>query len=313
MDGGERWRMIRWAGGTQDKTIIDQIMLRFRPIAPKPATGAPDSDISSLNSKNLLLSERRTKRKYVRIRKNNKLFKRNQIVSSSSDQGKGKEREDGSFQKAVTLQLLPERSDDQPKDSTERGRSWCNLDLTKELVHDPENNQIASMWLKLKQPVICREDHQTVAMVPKKRLVLESWVTVESVMDTNGCMEGRELGCTDVERVKYLEKDTRPGFISDGSNRVRWVNGAYQRMVSVMKEKENEGQGQSGEIMVWLVTKEKLIPYMYSCAFTCWVRLQYAWKEKKYSSQMVPCDVWRMDCGGFAWRLDVEAALGLGR
>lgn len=80
-----------------------------------------------------------------------------------------------------------------------------------------------------------------------------------------------------------------------------------------MKEEENEGQGQSVEVKVWLVTKEKLVPYMYSSAFTCWVRLQYAWKEEKFSSQMVPCDVWRMDCGGFAWRLDVEAALGLGR
>ncbi|KAF2316465.1 hypothetical protein GH714_041806 [Hevea brasiliensis] len=195
MDGGERWRMIRWAGGTQDKTIIDQIMLRFRPIAPKPATGR------------------------------------------SSDGGDGSKKEIGTG-----------------------------------VVGDSGE----------------RDGH--------KRLHGRSGVRVY----------GR--GESEVSK-----KDTRPGFISDGSNRVRWVNGAYQSMVSVMKEKENEGQGQSGEIMVWLVTKEKLIPYMYSCAFTCWVRLQYAWKEKKYSSQMVPCDVWRMDCGGFAWRLDVEAALGLGR
>lgn len=314
MDGGEeRWRLLRCAGGGQDKTIINQIMLRFRPIAPKPVSGAPDSDLSYLNNKNLLLSKRRTKRKYVRIRKNNKLIKRNQKVSSpsSSDHGKGNERQDGSFEKVVTLQLLPERSDDQFKDSTERGRSWCNLDLTEEfLVHNPVNNQAASMRLKLKQPVIYGEDHQTVEMVPKRRLILESWVTVESVTDTNGCMEGRGLGCTDVERVKNLEEDTRPGFISDGSNRVWWVNGAYKRMVSVMEE---EKESESVEIMVCLVTKEKLVPYMYCCVFTCWVRLQYAWKEEKWWSQIVPCDVWRMDCGGFAWRLDVEAALGLGR
>ncbi|KAJ9135442.1 hypothetical protein P3X46_032624 [Hevea brasiliensis] len=313
MDGGDRLRMIRCAGGTQDKTktIINQIMLRFRPIAPKPARSAPDSDISGLNNKNLLLSKGRTRRKYVRARKDNRLTKRNQKVSSSEEGNKENERDRVGFDKVVTLQLLPERSD-QSKTSPERGRSWCNVDLTKKLFHDPENNnQAASMLLKLKQPVIDGAD-PTVAMVPetKKKEVVESWVTVESVTDTNTCMEGRGLGCTDIERVKNLEEDTRPGFISDGSNTVRWVNGAYKRMVSAMEE---EQEGLSVEIMVWLVKKEKLVPYMYSSAFTCWVRLQYSWKEENWSSQMVPCDLWRMDCGGFAWRLDVQAALGLGR
>ncbi|OAY25587.1 uncharacterized protein LOC110605132 [Manihot esculenta] len=312
MDGGEeRWRLLRCAGGGQDKTIINQIMLRFRPIAPKPASGAPDADNSSFNNKKLLLSTRRTKRKYVRVSKNNRLIKRNQKFSSSDQGNKEKEIDHGGFDKVVTLQLLPERSD-QLKKSPERGRSWCNIDLTEKLFHDPENNnnnQAASMRLKLKQPVIDGVD-QTVAMVPKRREVVVSWVTVESVTDTYGCTEGRGLGCTDMERVKNLDEDTRPGFISDGSNRVWWVNGAYKRMVSVMEE---EKESESVEIMVCLVTKEKLVPYMYCCVFTCWVRLQYAWKEEKWWSQIVPCDVWRMDCGGFAWRLDVEAALGLGR
>ncbi|KAK7858074.1 hypothetical protein CFP56_014543 [Quercus suber] len=34
---------------------------------------------------------------------------------------------------------------------------------------------------------------------------------------------------------------------------------------------------------------------------------------KERSSITLPCDVWRMDGGGFAWRLDVKAALSLGR
>ncbi|KDP46328.1 hypothetical protein JCGZ_10168 [Jatropha curcas] len=299
MDGGERWRMIRCAGGVHDKMIINQIMLRFRPIAPKPASGGPDSGVPSLNNKSSLVSKRKTRRKYVRVRKNNRFIKRNQKVCPSSSDHQEKEKQTD----VVTLQLLPERSN-QPTDPLDLERSWCNPD--NKLFKQSENNQP----LKLKYPVI-DQNPTTVMTVPEKRVVIaESWVTVECVTDINqACMDGGGLlGCTDVERVKNLEEDTRPGFISDGSNNVRWVNGAYKKMMSVMKEK-NDRQ----EIVVWLVRKEKLVPYMYKSAFTCWVRLSNDKEEKdRCSSKMVPCDVWRMDCGGFAWRLDVEAALSLG-
>jgi hypothetical protein len=137
---------------------------------------------------------------------------------------------------------------------------------------------------------------------------VESWVTVESVTDT--CMASMGvplpwLGSTDVERMSNLEHDTCPGFVSDSSNRVLWVNGAFKRMV----RQQNDGQSQE-IIRVWLVAKEKL-PYSYT-AFTCQVKLQY-WLGKDKCSQIVPCDVWRMDGGGFSWRLDVEATLSLGR
>ena len=42
-------------------------------------------------------------------------------------------------------------------------------------------------------------------------------------------------------------------------------------------------------------------------AFTGLVRLVHTWRNQKKCSKVVPCDVWRMDCGGLSWRLDVKA------
>ncbi|XP_050234108.1 uncharacterized protein LOC126682451 [Mercurialis annua] len=305
MDGGDGWRVINYAGGAQDKSMFNQMMLRFRPIAPKPANGL-DSNHSSLKNNSVLVSKRRKKRKYVRVCKNNRSLRRTRkkiclaSSSSSSDQEKGKQNEigeDGGFNKTVTLQLLPETSDY----STERERSWCN-----QLNNNNNNNQDEAIELKLKQPSMV--DLNTSDR--RQKVVVESWVTVECVTDA---YEGGGLGCTDMERLKNLEDSTCPGFISDGSDTVKWINGAYKRMMMMTTESSS-----LMEIIVWLVTKEKLTPYVYSSAFTCWVRLQYYItmddKEKsKNSSRLVPCDVWRMECGGFAWRLDVEAALSLGR
>lgn len=300
MDTANSRRVIRFAGDTPDKTIINQIMLRFRPIAPKPAAGASDSDLASLNNKDLLVSKRRPKRKYVRVRRNNR-FRNNNRVSSSSDQQSGEVREIGGSvtETAVTLQLLPDNSDHVRK-SPEKDRSWCN----QEFSHQGRN-------LQMKQPAVIDGVDQTTAVSVSKNK-LESLVTVECVTDTYGCMDvgnGRWLGLTDVEIARNLEEESLPGFISDGLDNVRWMNRAYQRM---MMMREENHKSESVEIIVRLITKQKLAPFVYCSAFTCWVKLQHRLGEKeKPASKMVPCDVWRMDCGGFAWRLDIEAALSL--
>uniref|UniRef100_M0ZL25 DUF7950 domain-containing protein n=3 Tax=Solanum TaxID=4107 RepID=M0ZL25_SOLTU len=68
-----------------------------------------------------------------------------------------------------------------------------------------------------------------------------------------------------------------------------------------------EGSGNSPKLVTWLVVKEKiLLPN--SSAFACTVRILYT-----KNSQTMPCDVWKMEFGGFAWRLDAKAALRLGR
>lgn len=78
-------------------------MLKFRPIAPKPVNGDSDSCESILNSKNLDVTSKRKKRKYVRVcEKNNTRKKR--ILDRA--------REDNDGNKGfVTLQLMPEKAD----------------------------------------------------------------------------------------------------------------------------------------------------------------------------------------------------------
>ncbi|PKI53308.1 hypothetical protein CRG98_026336 [Punica granatum] len=138
---------------------------------------------------------------------------------------------------------------------------------------------------------------------------VEAWVMVECVMDT--WVDGYAIGRTDEEKRRNLAADTCPGFVSDGLGRVTWTNAAFRQTV---------GQGEPGvDVAVCLVMKDQGVPVTVgllaqAAAFTCRVRMQYACgKEKAGSSLTLPCDVWRMDGGGFAWRLDVKAALSLGR
>ncbi|KAF5457359.1 hypothetical protein F2P56_021466 [Juglans regia] len=297
MDGGYRWQVgiNGAAGGQQDKTIINRVMLGFRPIAPKPATGG--SGLLTDNKNHPFVSKRRKKRKYVRVRKNNDGRKRKKMVPEEEFIDHGLDRT------VLTLQLLPERAQNKDLDA---GGSLSKFDPPAHKVA-VENNQDLDlqMWMNGNKWVFgsvnCGVGSDHTVVMPQIRTVAESLVTVESVTDT--CMDVRELGCTDSERIKNLERDSCPGFISEGLDRVQWVNEAYKRMVS------QEGDGQSRECTVRLVAKEKL-PNVYP-AFTGRVRLQHTWRNKK-CSKVMPCDVWRMNSGGFAWRLDVEAALSLG-
>ncbi|XP_047341113.1 uncharacterized protein LOC124944814 [Impatiens glandulifera] len=129
-----------------------------------------------------------------------------------------------------------------------------------------------------------------------------SIVTVERLTET--WVEEYGLGYSDGERVSRLNMDACPGFVSDGFGRVIWTNGAYRREIMV-----DEGGGGGGEVLVFLVIKEENISILIrgAAAFTCRVRLQYGCR----SMASIPCDAWRMDAGGFAWRLDMKAALTL--
>lgn len=299
MESADGRGMIRCGGGGQDKAIMNRMMLRFRPIAPKPAAGGSGSGGSAVDSKNVFVTKGRAKRKYVRVRKNSG-YKRKKRTAEEETKGTMEEK-DGLEKRVVTLQLLPEKSE---RNESPESESRCNFDRTV-TRKDSQDNGDPPMWLNFDKAHkgVCKDSDRTVVTRQMMRAV-ESWVTVESVTDT--CMGGVPgLGSTDVERMSNLEHDTCPGFVSDGLNRVFWVNGAFKRMVS----QQNDGQLQE-LITVWLVAKEKL-PYSYT-AFSCQVKLQYTWGKDK-CSQIVPCDVWRMDGGGFAWRLDVEAALSLGR
>ena len=280
MDGGGGRHVAAGGGGAQDKTIINRIMLRFRPIAPKPVTGAstsgPESKLSS--------PSRRVKRRYIRTKKSYRSSagdSRSGIIDST----------------AVTLQLLPGETCAGEVGEVSRTRSWLSLDLKTPDIHDH-----LTSWVNTRPLNGWAGSDRRMSAAEAPVSAVESWVTVESVTDT--CMDVRGLGCTDVEKLRSLENDACPGFISDGFNRVVWVNEAYKKMV-------RQGEGQPPEVRVWLVAMAEL-PANVHPAFSCRVRLQHAWRNER-CSKMVPCDVWKMEeGGGLAWRLDMKAALSLG-
>ncbi|XP_022773658.1 uncharacterized protein LOC111315904 [Durio zibethinus] len=302
MEGEDPWSMLKCAGGVQNKTITNRTMLRFRPIAPKPVTGDSVSRDSMFSNKNLVVASKRAKRKYVRVCKKNNMKRR--ILDES------KENKDGE-KSFVTLQLIPEEADLE-KSMVGEGSLGVVDDLNPTVGNNYyfQEQESPSMCLKLKKVVaddvamMGLSDQTALVTSPRKRTtVMESWVKVESVTDT--CMdEGEMRNCTDFEKMKNLEKDTCPGFVSDTLNRVFWVNQAFKNMVGV----DAEGV----ETAIGLVVKDGfMFPHG---AFSCRVGLQYGDgkdKSRKHST-MVPCDVWKMSCGGFAWRLDVKAALSLG-
>ncbi|OMP05535.1 hypothetical protein COLO4_08783 [Corchorus olitorius] len=310
MEGGDAWGMLKCAGGAQDKTIINRIMLRFRPIAPKPVAGDSVSGDSLFGNKNLVVTGKRAKRKYVRVcKKNNSRRKKKPL---DDDEAKEDDDEKKSF---VTLQLMPEKADLEKSTVVE---SSFGVDLDRRVGLDYHHfEDPPSLCLKLKKlvtddaAVMGFSDQKAVVVSPPRRRVsvVESWVTVESVTDS--CMGEGEMGnCTDVEKMKSLEYDTCPGFVSDGLNRVLWVNQAYKNMIVAAAQVELM-DGERAETTVGLVVKDGFVfPHG---AFSCRVRLQYGdiRKGQKFS-KMVPCDVWKMNTGGFAWRLDVKAALSLG-
>ncbi|KAL0014500.1 hypothetical protein SO802_001569 [Lithocarpus litseifolius] len=290
MDGGEGWHVASLGPGSTGKPdkmmMVSREMLRFRPIAPKPVTDGSGSSYMVTEKKNSVVSKGRTKRKYVRVPKSSMNGYKKMVSEEGSKDGVLK-----------TLQLLPEKAEmKDPVDPTAE-KVGVEVDNDRMVVDNVEGGG----------------SDLTVEMGQTR--VVESWVTVESVADT--CMDVRGLGGTDVERVKNLERDTCPGFVSDGLNRVQWVNEAYKRMV--MKELEYcDGQSpENCDFQVRLVVNNKvkllLLPYNNNEeAFTGLVRLVHTWRNQKKCPKVVPCDVWRMDRGGLSWRLDVKAALSLG-
>ncbi|KAL8474615.1 hypothetical protein ACS0TY_030455 [Phlomoides rotata] len=256
--------IARYAGGAYDK--MDRIMLRFRPIAPKPVStagsGFGGGSAAPDNSGTSFKRGRGKRNGAVSKRINNK--KKRKCSPENTDSGgwvTGGEKE------IRTLTLLPEAPDvrEPPKQSFPLGLSFDDGRGTV--------SPAAAMWRRV-----------VVGSLVKVKCVTDAWL-----MD--GC-----VGRTDEERVRSLDVDTCPGFISDGQNKVRWTNAAYRRMVS-------------GEGAAWVVVDEGVALPVGCAAFTCRVRVVTCGKET--NAKTVPCDVWKMDCGGFAWRLDTAAALSL--
>lgn len=295
MEGGKRRFDSRCiAADGKDNLIIDQIMLRYRPIAPRPLTA--ESSGQALATKDGMLKRKRVKRKYVRVKK--KKSKNTGCSLSINDNGSWFD-----LDKAVAMLEKSKGNELVVTDPLQNVSNWISFDLPGNDRKSFMNNLISSTPSEH-----LSSDLHGVDLAPavQPRKVVESWITMESVTGT--CEDRRLLGYTDEEIWKNLESDSCPGFISNSFDEVLWVNPAYRRMLDL----NSEGRVPAAEVAVWLGVKvEKSMVEKYLPAFSCRVRIVYRLSEKK-TQMVVPCDVCKMDSGGFAWRLDVRSALSLG-
>ncbi|EOA15223.1 hypothetical protein CARUB_v10028617mg [Capsella rubella] len=295
MDGRGGCCIARYGGYGLSKA--DRIMLRFRPIAPKPAGGDGrkygSTSTTSGGSSDISGKSGRRKRKY---QKNSSCGNSRRCIKKKRYLG----GDAVTTEKRVTLSLLPEAPEKQ-----------VFPDLNAFPVEKQKPN--GPLWLSFNGGIEMLAPYKTPEISPRT-VVVSSCVTVERV--TDAWIDGYGLGQTDDERKTNLVKDTCPGFISDGLGRVTWTNEAYMKMaredINIPMEEgvpEISYDNDSFHVIVRLVMKE--MPMLTYPAFTCRVRLQYTYQNRERGSVTVPCDVWRMDGGGFAWRLDIKAALCL--
>ncbi|XP_023000807.1 uncharacterized protein LOC111495145 [Cucurbita maxima] len=279
MDGNGRGGccIARYVGPSHDMSKVDRIMLRFRPIAPKPALSSGSGSAESTPEKPEVTGRTgRGKRKCGRETGSKRC--NNRRKKSVTNDGVL-----GSAVLTTTLPLLP-------------GIPGC-------VKREGRNVPVWLSFEGVREEAGLVVDRTAVAAVsvPQAVRIVASSVTVEHVAEITWG-EGEELGCTDEEMRRNLERDTCPGFISDGGGKVTWTNEAYREMV---------GGTADDVVRVWLEMKETTEEWW--PAFTCRVKVQYRSRwGKERSSLTAPCDAWRMDGGGFAWRLDVKAALSLG-
>uniref|UniRef100_A0A7C8ZV59 DUF7950 domain-containing protein n=1 Tax=Opuntia streptacantha TaxID=393608 RepID=A0A7C8ZV59_OPUST len=265
-----------------DTSKMDTIMMRFRPIAPKPAVGSASSDGGGAHTKAGPGGKGRRRSTSRRKRK-----------SCSPDRTAKTTTHHGLMKSAVTLPLIPEAPDLSPTGKLQARPIWLSF-------NNKENNHlvVGDNYCQGDSRVI---PYQTAMVLPRQEKVIASYVIVEGITDT---WTGDQ-----VMMNRRLEEDKCPGLITDAWYRVWWTNEAYRRMVM-------GDTWHHQKMAVWVMMEEKVPDTLQ--AFTCRVRVQRSsdGKESTGSSSTLtlPCDVWRIDGGGwFAWRLDVDAALSLGR
>ncbi|CAN6983770.1 unnamed protein product [Brassica oleracea var. botrytis] len=273
MDGRGGCCIARYTDGAgrydYDLSQGDRIMLRFRPIAPRPTTdygcgGKPvSSGESCAGSSNVSFRGKRKCQQTengVTARRCTRRKRLNKTVAHGGDA-------------LVTLSLLPEISD------------------TKLSVASAEKQKRQGpFWLSFSDGGgMITPTYQSVEVM-RRTVVISSCMTVDRV--TDAWNDGYGLGRSDEERKMNLVRDTCPGFISDGSGRVTWTNEAYRKMArDNIRVKEGAPENKSGDsfhVIVRLVMRER--PMLTYTAFTCRVTLQFT-----PSRCLATCGEWTME------------------
>ncbi|PWA35395.1 hypothetical protein CTI12_AA582470 [Artemisia annua] len=277
--------------GGYDMSKVDRIMLKFRPIAPKPIASVSGSSSSTVD--NTEGGTKRRKRKYVRSSNGNKAKKntkdnspkKRKVTPSSSSVCKSGETT-VRVASPVTLPLMPETPD---RNKTSPGENIKNISCNK-------------LQLDLCNSHVTRPDSGHVTVTNNKRNTESvSLVTMECVMDAWISPDVGLGFATDHTIMMNLEIDTCPSFVTNSRDMVVWTNKAYKEMTS----------GIGADVTVVNKYNKVSMP-VYCSAFTC--KIKVTWGSKLAPLHLTaPCDVWRLRSGGYAWRLDVKAALCLGR
>ncbi|KAG6488966.1 hypothetical protein ZIOFF_050224 [Zingiber officinale] len=280
---------------------MGRIMLRFRPIAPKPVVDSSGAASVAVVSSS---AGRKTRRKGSGGCRGRKARKMETGRSSSSKEGPASSSSvTSSSPTIVTLSLIPETPERKDDMAAERRCAGSEKLLAAAL---------APAWMGRGRA----GETAAATGVAWPVTAVGSWVTVECVTDT--WREGEVPWRSDEAVQAALSADDSPGFVSDEWGRVTWTNDAYRRMVSGGSLEGRWTAEEEEQVRVGLVARGAIPAAAEACrAFTCRVRVHYSrrpWRGKaacSASSLAAPCDVWRLDGGGSAWRLDVKAALSL--
>lgn len=302
--------MARYHGGGAAAADVawkmGRIMLKYRPIAPKPVCGGAVA-AGPVEAKS---SGRRGKRKgcMKEGRRGRRSAKKMAAAAAAVEEAGAFREEQEKNNSVVTLPLMPvtpERKESTatptPSPTASGGPvAWQQVGTTTSASGSScssSNNNCSN---------ISSPSSPSVVVAPRPVRAVGSWVTVEGVTDAWG--EGG-VHVSPVAYAALLEGDTSPVLISDACGQVTWTNAAYKQMVVGPSEEDDE-QEEEEVMRVALVTKG-MVPAGAMC-FTCMVRVRYACKRRGGKVSMAaPCDVWRLADGRLVWRLDVAAALSL--
>ncbi|XP_076881638.1 uncharacterized protein LOC143529819 [Bidens hawaiensis] len=283
--------------GPYGMSKVERIMLKYRPIAPKPMAAGSGSSCSTVEQSEGSGKTRRRKRKYVRVNKKKKDMGTNsgskkRKISASSGESSG----------VVTLSLMPETPD--RKENSSNSWQTSSPSETRDLVSPSINCKRQSPMLLNFNKIGDSQVTTSLSPPQSQKTIVTSFVTVECV--TEAWVNSDRLGVTDQVQVMNMDMDTCPSFITNARDTVVWTNKAYREMTA---------GGGTDETTTVVVKKFNRVMMPVSLpAFTCKVKV--TWGTERAASALTvtaPCDVWRMRCGGYAWRLDVNAALSLGR
>ncbi|XP_071703941.1 uncharacterized protein [Rutidosis leptorrhynchoides] len=270
---------------------VDKIMLKFRPIAPKPIASGSGSSSSTVDHN---VRNRRRKRKYVRVNGNHKSKKETETASKKRNLSSTSSSVSGGGDAVLTtLSLMPDTPDRKENSLETSSRDLLNYNKSQPILLRFDSQQ---------QKVSYGHVQGTESNVNQSEIV--SFLTMECVTDTWINVENR-LGF--VINHAQMEMDTCPWFITDSMDTVVWTNTAYREMTTA-------GGGGGGVVGSVVAKYNRVTMPVPQLGFTC--KMKVTWGSEGgtcASSVMAPCDVWRLMTGGYAWRLDVKAALCLGR